>query len=121
MAKVRARKMCFDRLLPSEVVQSYEVSRMPGGRLRAISPLRKQWVNGSTIRIRFLGGTAQQQAMVTSMAPEWTQHANLKFQFGDDPRAEIRVSFDPDDGAWSYIGTDNLGIPLHAATLNLGW
>jgi hypothetical protein len=121
MAKAKARKMCFDRLLPGDAVRPYEVSRMASGRLRAISPLRKQWINGSTIRVRFLGGTSQQRAMVTSIAAEWTQHANLKFEFGDDPRAEIRVSFDADDGAWSYVGTDNLSIPLHAATLNLGW
>jgi len=31
------------------------------------------------------------------------------------------VTFDEDDGAWSYIGLDNKSIPLHAATLNLGW
>jgi hypothetical protein len=89
--------------------------------MRAISPRGTQWVNGSTIRIRFLEGTAAQRKMVESIAPEWTQYANLKFEFTDDPRAEIRVSFDPDDGAWSYLGTDNSDIPLKAATLNLGW
>jgi Astacin (Peptidase family M12A)/Bacterial pre-peptidase C-terminal domain len=120
MAKTKARKMCFDRLLPGKLAQPQEVTRS-GGRLRAISPVRKQWVNGSTLRIRFLGGTADQRKMVENIAPQWCNHANLKFQFGDDPRAEIRVSFDSDDGAWSYVGTDNTGIPLHAATLNLGW
>ena len=59
--------------------------------------------------------------MVREIAPEWTRHANLDFEFTDDPRAEIRVTFDANDGAWSYVGTDNSSIPLHAATLNLGW
>ncbi len=68
-----------------------------------------------------MDGTPEQQALVQEFAPIWTKHANLHFEFTDDPRAKIRVTFDPDDGAWSYIGTDNLGIPLHAATLNLGW
>ena len=120
MPRSSARKMCFDRILPGELFKPRQLVRI-GGRTRALSPRGKQWVNGSTIKIRFLGGTGAQQEMVRSIAPQWTQFANLKFEFTDDPRAEIRVTFDEDDGAWSYIGTDNLGIPLHAATLNLGW
>jgi hypothetical protein len=92
-----------------------------GGRTRAISPRDKQWINGSTIRIRFLEGTVAHKEMVEEVATEWTRHANLTFEFTDDPTAQIRVSFDEDDGAWSYIGTDNQSIPIHAATLNLGW
>ena len=93
-----------------------------GGRTRAISPVGKQWVNGSTIRIRFLSGTAaQQDAGARRSPPSGPSTRTSNFEFGDDPRAEIRVSFDADDGAWSYVGTDNSRIPLHAATLNLGW
>jgi hypothetical protein len=121
MGKTKARKTCFDRLLPGNLVRPRQVIRDAAGRLRAISPKGKQWVNGSTIRIRFLGGNTEQRRMVESIAPEWTEYANLKFQFTDDPQAEIRVSFDADDGAWSYVGTDNASIPLNAATLNLGW
>ncbi len=116
-----ARKICFDRVLHQDRFQSMRSMTLPNGRVRAISPKNKCWVNGSTLRIRFLGGSHQQQDMVRRYAPEWTEHANLTFEFTDDPRAEIRVSFDSKDGAWSYVGTDNQGIPLHAATLNLGW
>ncbi|MCV0425929.1 MAG: hypothetical protein K5905_10675 [Roseibium sp.] len=94
---------------------------MIAGKERAISLIGKQWPNESTIRIRFLGGSQSDQDMVRTIAPMWTEHANLNFEFSEDPRAEIRVSFDANDGAWSYVGTDNLSIPLHAATLNLGW
>lgn len=117
----KAPKMCFDRLLPSDLHRPHRVRVDALGRAAAIAPIDKQWVNGSTITIRFLGGTADQQAMVRDIAPEWTRHANLHFEFTDNPAAKIRVSFDPNDGAWSYLGTDNLNIPLHAATLNLGW
>jgi hypothetical protein len=122
-ASATARKICFDRILPSDLVKprNVELVSLPNGRMRAISPLRKQWVNGSTIRIRFLSGTAQQQKMVRDIAPEWTKYANLNFEFTTDARAEIRVTFDESDGAWSYVGTDNSGIPVQAATLNLGW
>ena len=115
-------KMCFDRILPRNINRKHPVihdARL--GRMRAISLIGKQWINGSTITIRFMDGTAQQKDMVRNMAPEWTSHANLTFEFTDSPAATIRVSFDNTDGAWSYVGTDNAEIPLHAATLNLGW
>ncbi len=115
-----ANKMCFDRVLPRDMNKPQR-TMMVGTSDRAVSLMGKQWPNESTISIRFLGGTEAQRELVRSTAPKWTEHANLNFEFSDDPRAKIRVSFDEDDGAWSYVGTDNLDIPLHAATLNLGW
>jgi len=79
------------------------------------------WMNGTTLRVRFLGGTAAQQAKARQQALWWTQHANLTFDFNNAPDAEIRVSFDAGDGAWSYVGTDNRGIPLDQPTMNLGF
>jgi hypothetical protein len=51
----------------------------------------------------------------------WTPHVNLNFVVSNDPDAEIRIAFDPDDGAWSYLGTDCLGIPRNQPTMNLGF
>lgn len=116
-----ARKMCFDRILPRERARLRRTRSYGTGRVRAISLIGKQWPNGSVLRIGFLGGSDKQRDMVRSIAPEWTNHANLHFEFVDEPTANVRVSFDPNDGAWSYVGTDNQDIPLHAATLNLGW
>jgi hypothetical protein len=92
-----------------------------GGRVRAIMPIGKLWMNGSTLRVRFLGGTAAEQATAREQALWWTQFANLKFDFNNAPDAEIRIAFDPNDGAWSYIGTDNRGIPTNQPTMNLGF
>ena len=83
----------------------------PDGRMRAISLSGNQWVNGSNIRIRFMDGSQAQQDMLRQFAPIWTEHANLSFEFTDHPRAEIRVTFDANDGAWSYVGTDNSQPP----------
>ena len=52
-------------------------------------------------------------------ALEWTVHANITFEFRDDPSAEIRIRFEPTKGSWSYIGTDCLQIPYDSATMNL--
>jgi hypothetical protein len=45
----------------------------------------------------------------------------LTFDFNDAPNAEIRIAFDENDGAWSYVGTDCLSIPLNQPTMNLGF
>lgn len=49
---------------------------------------------------------------------------NLQLEFIDDPdqakHANIRISFDPDGGAWSLVGTDALHQKT-GATMNLGW
>jgi len=116
-----AGKMCFDKVLPTEMNKVRQIQRMPDGRARAIALADRQWPNGSTISIRFMDGTSEQHDLVKLHAPEWTQHANLRFEFTDDPTAVIRITFNANDGAWSYVGTDNLGIPIHAATMNLGW
>jgi hypothetical protein len=51
----------------------------------------------------------------------WQAVANLKFDFNNAPDAEIRITFEPDGGAWSYLGTDCRSIPLNEATMNLGF
>jgi hypothetical protein len=47
--------------------------------------------------------------------------ANIHFVFDNAPNAEIRIKFDENDGAWSYIGTDCRGIPVNEPTMNLGF
>ena len=114
-------KVCIDRILPRELMRLQPTKRTPQGRTRAISPIGKTWMNGSTLRVRFNGGTAAEQARTREQAAWWAAVANLKFDFNNAPDAEIRITFDPNDGAWSYIGTDCRSIPLNEATMNLGF
>ena len=114
-------KVCIDRILPRELMRLQPTKRTPQGRTRAISPIGKTWMNGSTLRVRFNGGTAAEQARTREQAAWWAAVANLKFEFNNAPDAEIRITFDPNDGAWSYIGTDCRSIPLNEATMNLGF
>jgi hypothetical protein len=115
----RAR-VCIDRVLPRDMMRLQATARR-GGRVRAIAPVGKTWMNGSTLRVRFLGGTAAQHRIVKEQAGWWADHANVRFEFGNSPSAEIRISFDSNDGAWSYVGTDCRGIPANEATMNLGF
>ncbi len=115
-------KVCFDRILPSNVYNPHpgRMLTLAKGPARAAFEIAKLWTNGKVLHIRFVNGTAQQKQIVKQFAPMWTEYANLKFVFDDAPTAEIRIAFN-DDGAWSYIGTDALGIPANQPTMNFGW
>lgn len=113
--------VCIDRVLPRDLMRLQPTVATRGGRSRAIAPIGKTWMNGSTLHVRFMGGTPQQQAIAREQALWWTAHANLVFVFDNAPDADIRISFDPNDGAWSYVGTDAKGIAAGEATMNLGF
>lgn len=112
--------VCVQRALPEDALR-FQPTVRSGGRTRAIMPIGKLWMNGSTLRVRFIGGTPAQHAKVKEQAQWWTQFANLHFNFNDAPDAEIRIAFDPHAGAWSYVGTDNRRIPTDQPTMNLGF
>ncbi|MFI5461187.1 MAG: peptidase M12 [Isosphaerales bacterium] len=78
------------------------------------------WKNGAVLRIRFLDGDDKVKGLVKKYAPEWTQHANLNFDFGSDPKnAPIRITF-AQPGSWSALGTDALTVMADQPTTNLG-
>lgn len=98
--------------------------RRRGPKSRAAFARTKLWPVGSTLRIRFLGGTDVQRQRVREVAVLWTRYANLDFQFLEDADAgpsDMRVAFQEGQGSWSYVGTDCRSIPQSAPTMNLGW
>ncbi len=112
--------MCFDKILPRDFYRPHRALSLDDP-MRSIIVIRKMWPNGATLRVRFMGGTPEQQALAREQAGWWSEHANLSFNFNDAPDAEIRISFDPTDGAWSFVGTDSLSIAKSQATMNLGF
>jgi len=82
----------------------------------------RRWPNGMILRVHFLDGDQAVHQRVEPIAHEWSQFANIQFQFGAGPDAEIRVAFNPKVGSWSYMGTD-CSLPQLAGkpTMNLGW
>jgi hypothetical protein len=117
---IRLVHVCTQRVLPADLMR-FQPTVRNRGRTRAIALLGKLWMNGSTLRVRFMGGTPEQQAKVREQAAWWTAHANLSFDFNNAGDAEIRIAFDPTKGAWSYVGTDCRGIPVDQPTMNLGF
>jgi hypothetical protein len=110
-------KVCFDRTLPTDRFRALTLL----GAARLVAPLRKQWINGSILKVRFMGGSSGQHNIVKEEFGWWMEAANIKFDFNNAPNADIRIAFDPNDGAWSYVGTDNANISLNEPTMNLGF
>lgn len=80
----------------------------------------KAWRTGRKLRVCFLDGPAGVRARVRDVAAEWMDHANIRFEFGDDPHSEIRISF-KQAGSWSRLGTEALAVAKDKPTMNLGW
>lgn len=115
-------KVCFDRILPGAFHRRHpgRMMSLSIGPTKAAFEIAKLWQQGQSLSIRFLGASPTQRDMVQQFAVQWTQFANLKFVFDNSPTAQIRIAF-ADDGAWSYIGKDALGIPANQPTMNFGW
>jgi hypothetical protein len=114
-------RVCFDRILPGDLNKVRPAAPVPGAKTRAAFEWAKLWPLGQNLRVSFIGGTEAQRNIVKQFAPQWSDHANIKFVFGNDANAEIRIAFVPGDGAWSYLGTDCKSIPVGQPTMNLGW
>lgn len=119
-------------------------------RLRAAFFTKKIWPKNSKIRIAFLDTGNQiprtptqamtissnrkldplqnevkdmsvQQAIKKIVRERIKPLVNLDIEFVNNPeKANVRISFNPDGGAWSLVGTDHLHKKT-GATMNLGW
>jgi hypothetical protein len=90
-----------------EVMHFYGVKLSP--ETRGAAQHDRLWHNGTTVKVKFLNGSATMQATVEQIAHEWEQYANITFKFVDEGDAHIRVGFDWNANrwiTWSYIGTD---------------
>ena len=114
--------------VPGARSRSTEVNPQPI--TRAVSLKRTIWRKADTVtpetgntlilRARFLDGSPDEIARVKRVAPEWSKHANVQFEFVPSEPADIRIGFDPTDGHWSYPGTaaKNSDKPMRK-TMNL--
>jgi hypothetical protein len=139
----RPVRICFERIIPDDLDPERMVRREMRrqmidaaggtGKLKADGVAHvtrmavinsKKWPVGSTLRCRFMDGSAKMKKKVTAIAKEWEKYADLKLKFVPSGPAEIRISFYADAGSWSAVGRDALNtsyFPLHQPTMNYGW
>lgn len=129
-------RMCIDRFVPEDRVSAAEADALaerpdnmmavpiPGGRglgrPRMAIVTQTLWKPGTAIKVRFLDGPDVVKQKVEEIARGWEEHANIRFEFGDDPDAVIRITFEQ-EGSWSNLGTVALQIPTDEPTMNYGW
>lgn len=90
-------------------VSTLVAAGVPSGVAHLALERNRLWANGHTITVKFLNGTAAMHDRVRRFARIWLEHANLHFNFvSSGTPAEVRVSFNSNDGNWSQIGTDCL-------------
>lgn len=81
----------------------------------------QKWAAGSTVTIRFLGGTQRLQNRVMRYAREWTQYANVNFQVVSFGQADIRVGFEQNGASWSMVGNSSARANQNSPSMNFGW
>ena len=138
-----AVKICFERIIPDDLDNERQVRRAMreqmmdarGGQRRLSAENvahvtrmaiinSKKWPAGTTLRCRFLDGSAKMRKKVRAIALEWQKYADIKLKFVDSGSAQVRISFYADSGSWSAVGRDALNtayFPLHQPTMNFGW
>lgn len=86
------------------------------------------WGRGKILSVGFLGGEPVLRERVAQIANEWITRTRcrIEFHFWTDPsvdpsQAQIRISFDPDHGSWSWVGTQARKVHPSLPTMNLGW
>lgn len=105
----RPPRICHERVVPAT---------------RMAVAAAKRWAPGTTLRCRFLDGTAPMRKKVRDAARTWMRHANVRFAWVQAGDAEIRISFFADTGSWSALGRDALDtrtFPADGPTMNFGW
>ena len=52
----------------------------------------------------------------------WSKYCDIEFKKVDSwAGSNIRIWYNSEEGAWSYVGTDCTDIPLNEMTMNLGF
>jgi hypothetical protein len=77
------------------------------------------WPQGATLRVLFMDGSKSQQDRAWFRFQKIDELVNLSFVRVPTGPSEIRVSFAPGDGHWSYVGRYNARIPQSKPTMNL--
>jgi hypothetical protein len=96
--------------------------------IRGVLDQFKLWPLGAPLIICFNNGDRPIRDAFVETSQRWLTGTSLKFDFGSsagyrtcsrDGEADFRVSFNPADGHWSYLGTDSR--KYRDTSLNIGF
>jgi len=113
----------FEPIADAKAAEEHGLSAPPSP-FEAALVKSKRWRTGRTLSVRFLEGDESLKQRVAKVANEWLNYANVRFNFGNDQNAIIRIAFRQGAGSWSAVGTDALveeWFPRKEPTMNYGW
>jgi hypothetical protein len=127
--EVEQRRLCKVRRFPDQTPTSNHTIDKAWGRKSQL------WAKGTIINWCFVPNTSldspQNRQIVIQAWKKWADSGlNLTFkqlEWKDRAKTQIRIAFREfdadgvDEGSYSYVGTDNTGIPKNEHTMNLGW
>jgi len=125
--------LCVETAIPDNVMEEVRLHAIqvnpdnapqfdPDDPLEGVSNTRWLWPNGAEITVAFQEGDPAVHKRIEPIAHEWSEHANLTFKFVEGRRADIRISFDPKGGSWSYHGVQSNSFWLFGRpSMNYGW
>lgn len=91
------------------------------GAMKAINVKAKYHNPNEVITYSFIEGTEAQKEHVRKGIAKIIEAApGVKIEEVESA-GEVRISFNPNIGSWSYVGTDIFLIPQQNATMNIGW
>jgi len=118
MSEDKNFKICLPKQFNTAASKSFAKQRVT----HAVAIRGKYWNKGYTLKVHFLEGTVEQIMSMQETIEEILAPLSLNAEYVDDAtQSDIRISFTPGIGSWSYLGTDARYIPYNEATLNLGW
>lgn len=125
--------LCTETAIPDDAIEEVRLHAIqvnpanvpqfdPNDPLEGAANTRWLWPNGAEITVTFLEGDPEVHKRIEPIAHEWSQYANISFKFVKDRRADIRISFDPNGGSWSYHGVQSNSFWLfNRPSMNYGW
>jgi Astacin (Peptidase family M12A) len=106
-------KSCIDVVKPVKIEKGFF-----GGVYDATT----KWTNGTTIKVKFIGGSEFVRNKIEYYSKQWENYANINFLFVQDGSADIIISFEPGIGSFSHVGMDSRIVASQGKrSMNFGW
>src|SRR5258706_8832349 len=90
---------------PLQIEDEQTCTEIGPSSLSAASLRNRIWPNGTSLRVKFIGGSDFVRGKVRYYSQTWSNYANMRFVFVESSPSDIRISFESDNSSWSYIGT----------------
>ena len=112
----------------SDVIKIKFLENPPYNLVRTLTSriLNSKDENGNILKIDPLQKEVDNMNVIDAIIKIITEHVQpfigIPLQFVKrNEQADIKISFDPNGGAWSFVGTDCRQTPQNEPTMNFGW